>query len=669
MPADRIAVAQAGIPLADVVAPAAKAAPTRAPRGARAARGARAPRGAQGVRAAERLTGPFLSPGTLSRARRLRLLDGIERVIAGAFTHLPLKRARYGVDPVQRLNILRTQVDELADDAFHYELADIVSRLRDAHTAYTGPADLEDKVAVLPFLVEMIGATAAPTYVVTKVGGGLDPAFKPGVVLEYWNGVPIDRAVQRLSDLGIGGRPDTQRAWAVQNLTFRALQFGPPPDEHWVIVGYRSTDASGTTRGPLKEVRLDWRIVDPQPVSVPDSPGASGRAARALRRRRAVDPAAAAIREAKMLLFAPGALTGKQATAPRRTAARPAPKARVIATRFTKTFKVMSIATPDGNIGYLRIWEFDTEPDDFIAELLRLLPLLPPAGLIVDVRGNPGGYIVAAERALQLFTPAPIQPTRFSILATPFTRAMASVPVLRDEIAPWSDSLHAAIRNGELYSQPLPITSTAECNDLGQHYGGPVVLVADSNTYSAGDLFSAGWVDNGVGPFLTVGEATGAGGANVWDYGDLRPDLVGTEAELPVLPNGIGLTFSFRRATRSGPSEGLPIEDVGIEGAPYAMTRDDLLFSNADLVAHCVEVLRAQPHTLLQVRHSRSRRTLTLTVEGMDCVDVTVDGRPMVAPDIATGEGVVAYPRGTRVVELTGSVGTVVRQRRRILVG
>ena len=50
--------------------------------------------------AAPRLTRPFLSPGSLSSVERLRLINGIETVMAGAFAHLPLKRARYGVDPI-----------------------------------------------------------------------------------------------------------------------------------------------------------------------------------------------------------------------------------------------------------------------------------------------------------------------------------------------------------------------------------------------------------------------------------------------------------------------------------------------------------------------------------------------------------------------------------------
>jgi len=95
------------------------------------------------------LVGPFLSPGALSNAERRRLLDGIECVLEGVYTHLPLKRARYGFDPVQRLRILRSQMAELSDDAIHIELADTITRLRDAHTMYTGPKSLEEEIAEL----------------------------------------------------------------------------------------------------------------------------------------------------------------------------------------------------------------------------------------------------------------------------------------------------------------------------------------------------------------------------------------------------------------------------------------------------------------------------------------------------------------------------------------
>ncbi len=667
MAMNRLALAQRGVALADAVeAPRGR---TRARKGAKR-RKSRAARRSGGSKAASVLTGPFLSPGSLTTAERLRLIDGIERVLEGVYTHLPLKRARYGFDPVQRLHILRSQVAELTDDAFHIELADIVTRLRDAHTRYTGPAPLADKVAALPFLVEMIGSADAPTYVVTKVGRGLDASFKPGVVLDYWNGVPIDRAVQRYSDREVGGRPDTQRAWAVQSLTLRSLQYGPPPDEHWVVAGYR-TVAAGGGNGQAKEIKIPWQVVDPSQIAPLLSGGPTGKRVKALRRTRAVNPAAEAVRRAMMLLFAPHALTGERPrpSARSRQGSRKRSTAGIIATTLTQTLKAMSIDAAGGPFGYLRIYGFDAEPGPFIQELMRLIPLLPDRGLIIDVRGNPGGYIVAAELALQLFTPNPIEPTRFSLLATPLTRYMSTMSGFVDELTPWTTSLEAAVRNGELYAQTIPITEPAACNAFGQQYSGPVVLVADSTTYSAGDLFSAGFVDNAIGPFLCVGLATGAGGANVWTYEELRQGLAGSAAALPTLPDGIDLSIAFRRATRARSKEGQPIEDVGVEGTPYAMTRNDLLNGNADLIARCIAVLKQQPFSRLSAVIDKSTRSIQVVTSGVDRLDALIDGHPgttrSLTPNATT---TVSYPAGTKSVELTAFAGADVRQRRRLSV-
>jgi hypothetical protein len=674
MPASFLRAAQLGMLLGDVMAPAAPRARSRPNAAAR--RGTTGKRSKAPRTLAAQLSHALGSQLEISRAERLRLLDGIERALDGVYTHLPLKRARYGVDPVQRLRILRTQVDELSNLGFHLAVSDVVTRLRDAHTRYTGPAILASKVAALPFLVEMIGSVDAPTYVVTKVGRGVAAPFRPGVLIEYWNGVPIDRAVQIYSDREVGGRPDSERANAVLTLTLRSLQYGPPPDEHWVVVGYRRVNSRGAPVGAMREIRIPWRIVDPDAYDalIGDTGSAaratsSARAAKALRRARAVNPASEAIRRAKMLMFAPkslGVTAAATATVSRR---RRAARATSIETSIPGTLRVNILDAPGGPYGHLRIWAFDEGPEVFIPELLRIIPELPENGCIIDVRGNPGGYIWAAEQALQLFTPNRIEPTRFSVLATPFTRALAALPTMSDDLGPWRPSLDAAVRNGEMYAQPIPITSPVDCNTIGQRYGGPVVLVADATTYSSGDLFSAGFVDNGMGPFVCVGSATGAGGANVWDYAEMQHLLRGSSAELPALPAGVGLSLSFRRATRAGPSEGLPIEDVGISGMPYAMTRDDVLDGNRDLLRHCVKLLRAQPVTVLRAAVSSGDRTIAVDTRGLDRLDVVIDGRPVSSERVTDRARIsISYPARARLVDLAGYAGDDLRQRRRLSV-
>jgi hypothetical protein len=196
---------------------------------------------------------------------------------------------------------------------------------------------------------------------------------------------------------------------------------------------------------------------------------------------------------------------------------------------------------------------------------------------------------------LQLFADhppdRPIVPTRFQLVASPLTRQLAASPFNRLELQAWSESLEDAVSTGEQYAQPLPLTDPTWCNDRPRAYPGRAVAVVDANTYSSGDLFSAGWVDNQVGPLVCVGQATGAGGANVWTSNQLRDALTGTDHQFDPLPADVGFTVAIRRAIRSGLSDGIPIEDLGISGIPYAMTRDDLLHENRDLYAFCADVL------------------------------------------------------------------------------
>ena len=120
-----------------------------------------------------------------------------------------------------------------------------------------------------------------------------DDHFVPGVEIRWWNAVPIDRAVDIHAERETGGRPDSRRARALESLTLRALQFGPPPDEHWVVAGY--TDLDGVER----DVRIDWRVVSPRKARTASDETALGWRAYAL------DPGAETTRRVKKLLFAP----------------------------------------------------------------------------------------------------------------------------------------------------------------------------------------------------------------------------------------------------------------------------------------------------------------------------------------------------------------------------
>jgi hypothetical protein len=337
------------------------------------------------------------------------------------------------------------------------------------------------------------------------------------------------------------------------------------------------------------------------------------------------------------------------------------------AAEFADFLTARAVDTPTGRFGYLRIWSFDVDDDTgFINAAISLLHRLPQTGLIIDLRNNPGGLIPAAERLLQLFTPERVAPTKFALRATRLTAAMSRAPFNQAELAPWAESLSTAELTGERYSSHLPITTYEECNDLGQHYGGPVVVAVDANTYSSGDLFTAGILDNRIGPVVCVGQATGAGGANVWGWEDLRAALQAAEQSLPPLPGNVSFTVAVRRAVRAGDADGTLIEDAGVPGQPYEMTRDDIFKGNRDLIDHCAAILAAQPRTRLDV--NRDGRSLKVKTEGLEQLDMYVNGHPG-APSIIlgrNGEHRVRVPTGAREVELVGFADGVVRQRRRL---
>jgi hypothetical protein len=115
----------------------------------------------------------------------------------------------------------------------------------------------------------------------------------------------------------------------------------------------------------------------------------------------------------------------------------------------------------------------------------------------------------------------------------------------------------------------------------------------------------------------------------------------------------------------------VPIEDIGIAGASYSLTRDDLLAGNVDLIAQCIALLKQQPLTRLSCNVNKPTRTITASTSGLARVDALFDGHPGSSTAV-TGNATTAiiYPAGTKTVDLTGWSGDdQIRQRRRISLG
>ena len=527
-------------------------------------------------------TGTPWTPVTLSLADQHNLLDAWAAVFADVYVHYNQKRALYGFDPARAIDALRRQLHYLDSSSFLRELTLLINRLRDQHTQlYVGSAsaNLNGHIAVLPFMVEVCGPRLSPTYLVTKVVND-HPHFTAGAQVTTWNAVPLNRAVDLYGDTLTGGRPDSRRARALETLTQRPLEFLPLPDERWVDIGYRAPGDGASSRE--RHIRFTWQVI------APDKAPTAARGPNLLAHR-AINATAETARRARKLLFAPQLWEADR----HRVAA--AKSKGWLSTSFPDAVSARTFKTKAGEtFGYLRLWTFDVDHGEhFVAEVARLLTKLPTTGLIVDLRSNPGGVIDIAERLLQLFTTNHIHPARFALRATRLMADLAQANANGFELGDWATSTNANVALGEPYSQHLPISDEDACNDRGCAYTGPIVAVIDANTFSCGDLFAAGIVDHDIGRVISIGEASGAGGANVWDSGYLADAYRAAGREFPALPAGISFSVAVRRMVRTGYNNGVAIEDVGIPGdETHVMTADDLLHGNRDLIEFCAKVLR-----------------------------------------------------------------------------
>jgi hypothetical protein len=98
-------------------------------------------------------------------------------------------------------------------------------------------------------------------------------------------------------------------------------------------------------------------------------------------------------------------------------------------------------AIGEKEFGYIRIRAFpldDVKSGWFKYEFIRLLAMMPHDGLILDMRGNPGGSTPVAEECLQFLTPRQITPLPFRFAVSGVTKELAERFEPFREYAPYS---------------------------------------------------------------------------------------------------------------------------------------------------------------------------------------------------------------------------------------
>ncbi|QSQ19093.1 hypothetical protein JY651_27500 [Pyxidicoccus parkwayensis] len=486
-----------------------------------------------------------------SRDEKLLLAHQWEVLLERFYVHLPLKERMLGVRPVEQARRLQEDLALHPDDASFMEaLLRSCTGLRDFHTMVDLPEPWSRLTAFLPVqLHEYFDEAGAARYVVGALAPGVDLGgdFVRGVEVTHWNGEPLAHKVFRLGLSTAGANPAARRRRALESLTWRVLKYGLPPDEDFVFLTYLGK------QGPA-DLKLSWLVREAGPR---DRPHAGWAVAEGL------DEHSIQLQRLRAESLFPESLSFRR------------------------------VETSSGTFGYLRIAHFVVDDvEGFVREVERVIRLLPETGLIIDVRGNPGGSIPAGERLLQFFTASRIEPEPFSFRCTDLTRELSESV---EQWARWRPSLRAGAATDELFSEGFPLTPVAQANDVGRIYKGPVVLLCDALSYSATDVFIAGFMDHHLGKVIGVDTHTGGGGSSMGSHQQLVRELgPASGGLLKPLARGAGLRVALLRSTRVGAQRGIPLEGWGVEvDVPYRYTREDVLHGDVDLLNRAGQVLTA----------------------------------------------------------------------------
>lgn len=562
----------------------------------------------------------------LNASEMMQIVDRAAFLLSGVYVHLAAKRALYASDPLQALRNLNAELGanpaRLNEEQFHERLAAIFSGLRDCHTNYYLPAPYRHTLVFLPFLVEAAGSR----YVVTKIAAEdvladdvfrISPKGASPLEVTHVNGVPIKQAVARNGDDSSGSTEAARLARGVSRLTFRWLGLGVGPREEWV-------DLRFTVDGQTHERRFEWLAAQQPTCELP-----AGQHAPGISR----DLEGEWIRTVKAKLYAKA--PQHAVASPRATSTEPKDPWTSIEGGVAKyrTYPATADGAPEH--GYLRIFTFEiraSRVDAFIARIENVLRRAPEDGLIIDIRGNPGGNVLAAEGLLQLFSARPVSRQGMQLLNTPVAAELAR-PILGDGFLDLP--VREAVATGApfvVFAEMPRVKRQRTLAPVEQAYQGPVVVIVDAGCYSASEMFAAGMQDHRLASIVGTHAQTGGGGGIVWSDESLAKACRDRELrrQLAPLPREASFEVAVLRTTRSGSRVGVAVEDMGVVVPTehrYRLTRDDVLGDNEGLRAFASGILMAKQKPRVTATYARGR--FTLEMRDLDRIDVHLDGVPV----------------------------------------
>ena len=571
---------------------------------------------------------------------RQTLVDQAHLFMSKLFVHRQVKVKDFGneVDPIPKLEALKKEAAQLSNEELHQRLNHIFVDLHDLHTNYIAPKPLSCAATFIPVKFESV---TDENRAVVLVSGKLklEPKASEGVEvgdeLVSINGITTDKWIAELGIISGGANEDAMKVRAVEMLSLRSLatQLLPKEDELELVFKRDGKEFTKT---------IPWFAYRDLDCIASEGAEEDGKELKGFRHK--FDLAQDDFQKKYNRIFGTPTLVSKS-----RKWAAPSP--------LDEVFEVDTLSTPAGLVGYVKLKGFSwdnsnldvaTVVEGFRREIEGRLS--KAIGLVIDVRGNPGGYIVFAEKLVQLFSTKEVEPTKVQMLANQLNEDIF-LKANGQEDNRWSSAVRGALKAGHEMISPMPITPKTEANSLGQIWFRPVVVLTDAACFSACDLFSAGMQDNGAGVVIGIHKTTGAGGANVMEHAVFRQIMEGDDNPFQALPYAQNMRVSWRQSVRSGKYAGQLIEDAGVKSDLIVpMKREDVGTESKELmkaIHKIIDGMQPKYTSGMEVRRGSSvllsngeEAKWNEVVYGVDSVEILVEGKAIskISVDASRGD-------------------------------
>ncbi len=521
-------------------------------------------------------------------SQKLAIISVASTLLGDVHPHRRLHTRFLGVDPLVALTALRSQVlkegsnlrlRKLTNIQFHHEIIKVFNSVDDIHSRYLTPFPLRRAFAFIPITIrEYFGDDVAsskrklePRFVLSDIGMGVrfgNTMFKKGVDIKTWDGVPMNKAVRLSGDAGFGSNNDSKLITGLRRLTRRLLSNELIPENPFVVIGFNAGN------GTLQKVKIPWTFLlisdrNELPLSTPEPQNIT--------------------RDMSLMKFLSSGFPKSNLNSSRAAAN--------ITVQTTSNVTVVPINpnvpqleariinSSSGPYGILKIRDFSPQDArEYLIEYVSALSQFPKNGVVIDVRRNTGGSVALSLFMVQFFTTKRLIPVEFSFRTTP------SMSMLARELGVDRMSVDIANKIGDQYFARGRYFEEEINSYSGPRYNGPVIVLADAETYSSGDIFVSTVQDNEAGVVVGVHDNTGGAGTTVTFDRVLR---IQGGLPLPFLPDGIRMSIAVTRLDRARRRSGVPLEFFGVTpDTRYFPTRRDQLEGDRDLLEFLGRKLR-----------------------------------------------------------------------------